>query len=59
MATLVGRAGATRGAVAIYFIPVVATILGVVVRNESVEAIQLVGLALVLSSAWLTSRRDH
>lgn len=59
MATLVGRAGATRGAVAIYFIPVVATILGVVVRNESVEAIQLIGLALVLSSALLTSRRDR
>jgi drug/metabolite transporter (DMT)-like permease len=59
MATLVGRAGATRGAVAIYFIPVVATILGVVVRNESVELIQLAGLALVLSSAWLTSRRDR
>lgn len=59
MATLVGRAGATRGAVAIYFIPVVATILGIVVRNESVEAIQLIGLALVLSSAWLTSRRDR
>jgi drug/metabolite transporter (DMT)-like permease len=59
MATLVGRAGATRGAVAIYFIPVVATILGVTVRGESVEAIQLAGLALVLVSAWLVSRRDR
>lgn len=59
MATLVGRAGATRGAVAIYFIPVVATILGIVVRNESVELLQLGGLALVLISAWLTSRRDR
>lgn len=59
MATLVGRAGATRGAVAIYFIPVVATILGVAVRNESVELLQLGGLALVLASAWLTSRRDR
>lgn len=59
MATLVGRAGATRGAVAIYFIPVVATILGVVVRNESVELLQLGGLALVLASAWLASRRDR
>jgi drug/metabolite transporter (DMT)-like permease len=59
MATLVGRAGATRGAVAIYFIPVVATILGVVLRNESVELLQLGGLALVLLSAWLTSRRDR
>lgn len=59
MATLVGRAGATRGAVAIYFIPVVATILGVVLRDESVMLIQLAGLALVLVSAWLTSRRDR
>jgi drug/metabolite transporter (DMT)-like permease len=58
MANLVGRAGATRGAVAIYFIPVVATILGIAVRNESVEAVQLLGLALVLAGAWLTSRRD-
>jgi drug/metabolite transporter (DMT)-like permease len=59
MATLVGRAGATRGAVAIYFIPVVATILGVAVRNESVEPIQLAGLALVLIGAWFVSRRDR
>lgn len=59
MATLVGRAGATRGAVAIYFIPVVATILGVVLRDETVMLIQLAGLALVLASAWLTSRRDR
>jgi drug/metabolite transporter (DMT)-like permease len=59
MATLVGRAGATRGAVAIYFIPVVATILGVVFRDESVQLLQLGGLALVLASAWMTSRRDR
>lgn len=59
MATLVGRAGATRGAVAIYFIPVVATILGVVLRDESVMLVQLAGLGLVLGSAWLTSRRDR
>ena len=59
MATLVGRAGATRGAVAIYFIPVVATLLGVIVRDESVQLLQLGGLVLVLTSAWLTSRRDR
>lgn len=59
MATLVGQAGATRGAVAIYFIPVVATILGVVLRDESVMLVQLAGLGLVLVSAWLTSRRDR
>ncbi|HEV2905714.1 MAG TPA: DMT family transporter [Actinomycetota bacterium] len=59
MATLVGRAGATRGAVAIYFIPVEATLLGVIVRDESVQLLQLGGLVLVLTSAWLTSRRDR
>ena len=59
MATLVGRAGATRGAVAIYFIPVVATILGVTLRSERVEPIQLAGVALVLVGAWLTSRRER
>lgn len=57
--TLVGRAGATRGAVAIYFVPVVATILGVAFRDETVEAVQLVGLALVLLGASLTSRKER
>ena len=58
MATLVGRAGATRGAVAIYFVPVVAILLGVLVRDELVQRIQLIGMALVLLGAWLTSRRE-
>ncbi|MGH2739476.1 MAG: DMT family transporter [Actinomycetota bacterium] len=58
MAVLVGRAGATRGAVAIYFIPVVAAILGVTFLNETVEAVQLAGMALVISGAYLTSRRE-
>ena len=59
MATLVGRAGATRGAVAIYFLPVVALTLGVLIRNETVEWISLVGVALVLAGAYLTSRRER
>lgn len=59
MANLVGRAGATRGAVAIYFIPVVATILGVAIRHETVEPMQLVGMGLVGAGAWLTSRRER
>jgi drug/metabolite transporter (DMT)-like permease len=58
MATLVGRAGATRGAVAIYFIPVVAMILGVTVRGETIEPVSLVGLGLILVGALLTSRRE-
>lgn len=58
MALLVGRAGATRGAVAIYFVPVVATILGVVFRDETVGVPGIAGIALIILGAWLTSRRE-
>ncbi|HJV05353.1 MAG TPA: DMT family transporter [Actinomycetota bacterium] len=58
MAVLVGRAGATRGAVAIYFIPVVALLLGVTLRDETVPLISVLGVGLVLAGAWLTSRRE-
>ncbi len=58
MATLVGRAGAPRGSVAIYFVPVVAIVLGVIFRGDVVEAAGLVGTALVIAGAWLTSRRE-
>jgi drug/metabolite transporter (DMT)-like permease len=57
-ATLSGRAGATRGAVAIYFTPVVAIVLGVVVRDEHVAAAALFGTLLVMLGAWLTSRGE-
>jgi drug/metabolite transporter (DMT)-like permease len=59
MSVLVGRAGATRGAVAIYFIPVVALVLGVTLRGEHVSPISLVGVALVILGAVLTSRRER
>lgn len=58
MTTLVGRVGATRGSVAIYFIPVVAIVLGVVFRNEIVALASLIGTGLVLLGAYLTSRRE-
>jgi drug/metabolite transporter (DMT)-like permease len=58
MTTLAGRVGATRGSVAIYFLPVVAIVLGVVFRDESVAAISLAGTALVMAGAWLTSRKE-
>jgi drug/metabolite transporter (DMT)-like permease len=58
MSVLVGRAGATRGAVAIYFIPVVALLLGVTLRDETVPLISVLGVGLVLAGAWLTSRRE-
>jgi drug/metabolite transporter (DMT)-like permease len=54
--TLFGRVGATRGAVIAYLIPVVALILGVVFRDETVELLSIAGLALVIVGAVLTSR---
>lgn len=58
MTTLVGRVGGTRGAVAIYFIPVVAVALGVFFRGEDVHPLAYVGTVLVLIGAWVTSRRE-
>lgn len=54
--TLFGRVGATRGTVLAYLIPVVALVLGVMLRDETVEWLSLVGLLLVLAGAALTSR---
>lgn len=59
MTTLVGRVGAARGAVAIYFVPVVAIALGVLFLGETVHPLALAGTGLVLAGAWLTSRRDR
>jgi len=59
MTTLVGRVGGTRGAVAIYFVPVVAVVLGVVARNEEVHPLAIAGMVLVLVGAWVTSRREQ
>ncbi len=58
MATLVGRVGGPRGAVAIYFVPIVAMILGVVFRDESIAPIAVAGVALVIAGAWFASRRE-
>ena len=59
MTTLVGRVGATRGSVAIYFVPVVAIVLGVAFRDETVAAISLVGTWVRARGAYLTSRREQ
>jgi drug/metabolite transporter (DMT)-like permease len=39
--------------VSAYFIPVVALILGVVVRNEHVAMLSLIGGAVSLAAAWV------
>jgi len=58
MAELGKRAGATRGSIGIYFIPVVATILGMVFRDERPAWPAFVGMGLVVLGAWWSSRRE-
>ena len=58
MATLAGRVGAPRASIAIYFLPIVAVILGVGVLGETVAPIALAGVVLVLVGAWIASRRE-
>ena len=55
-AILNGRIGAPRSSLVGYLVPVVAVVLGVVVRDESVGAVELGGTALILVGAWLISR---
>lgn len=56
MVSLVGRVGADRGSIGIYFVPVFALVLGAVVRGEPVHVISVVGCGLVIAGAWLASR---
>ena len=58
MTNLAGRAGAARGSIAIYFLPIVAVVLGVIFRGEDIAPVSLLGTALVLAGAWLTSRKE-
>lgn len=59
MTALAGRVGPSRGSVTIYFIPVVAIVLGTIFRNESIALMSLFGTALVLFGAYLTSRAER
>ena len=59
MTTLLGRAGATRGSIATYFIPIVALALGVLFRSEPAPLLAIVGIGMILVGAWLTSRREE
>jgi drug/metabolite transporter (DMT)-like permease len=50
-ATAAGRMGATKASIAAFIIPVVALLLGVVVRGERVGFIELLGAAICLTGA--------
>ncbi len=58
-ATLAGRTGATRGSVTTYLVPVIAIILGVTIRHDTIRPIEILGTATILAGAWLTTRRPQ
>ncbi len=53
MAVAAGRLGPTRASATTFLIPVVALLLGVLVRGERVPAIAIAGGALCLAGAYL------
>jgi drug/metabolite transporter (DMT)-like permease len=54
---LLSRWGATRTSMVAYLIPVVGILLGVLVRNETVTALTLVGTAMVIGGVALANSR--
>jgi drug/metabolite transporter (DMT)-like permease len=59
MGRLVGRVGPTRASIVGYLIPVVALLLGVVLRNDDVGPFAVAGVGLVILGASLTSRKER
>jgi len=56
---LMVRAGAVRGVIGVFFTPIVATILGLLFRDESVTVLAVIGMCVVIIGAYLTSRPDR
>jgi len=55
----VARVGGSRASFVTYLIPVVSLVLGMALLDETVAAIALLGVVLVLGGAVLASRREH
>ena len=55
---LLHRAGPIRGMIGIFFTPIVGTVLGVVFRDDELHPLAIVGMAVVIAGAVMTSRPD-
>jgi drug/metabolite transporter (DMT)-like permease len=58
MGRLVARVGSARASLATYLVPVVALVLGAVFLDETVQALSIAGIALVIAGALLASRKE-
>lgn len=56
MASAAGRFGAARASSTTFLIPVVALVLGVVLRNETVALLSVLGCLVCLTGAWMMKR---
>jgi drug/metabolite transporter (DMT)-like permease len=56
--TLLERTGITRAMIPTYFTPIVGLLLGTAFRGEHIAVASVVGMCIVIFSAWLTSKPD-
>jgi len=56
--TLLERTGITRAMIPTYFTPIVGLVLGVMLNKESLAPLSVVGMVIVIASAWMTSKPD-
>ncbi len=56
--TLLERTGITRAMIPTYFTPIVGLILGAVFNDERIAIISVLGMCVVITSAWMTSKPD-
>jgi drug/metabolite transporter (DMT)-like permease len=57
--TLLERTGITRAMIPTYFTPIVGLVLGAVFRDEHIAAVSVIGMCIVIGSAWMTSKPDE
>ena len=55
---LLHRAGTVRGMIGIFFTPIVGTVLGVTFRDDELHPLTLIGMAVVIVGAVMTSRPE-
>lgn len=57
--TLLQRTGITRAMIPTYFTPIVGLVLGIAFNNEELAGLSIVGMGIVIISAWMTSKPDE
>lgn len=56
MVAAIGKLGSVRASIIAYLVPIVALVLGVIVLDESVAAVQVAGAAIAIMGGYLISR---